>query len=83
MADKASGSSFDWLEAPTLGVANTRTGERPGGIPGVTEPARKTRKARKKTGKRENPDYVMAGAYVDGLPHRGERLVHQLSHPPR
>lgn len=67
MARKSKGEeAFGWLETPTRNTAAEDTGFPVAGeVPdGNHQPKR--RRNRAKTGKRSNPDYVLAGAYIDG-----------------
>jgi hypothetical protein len=66
MSEEREQGSFGWLKDRRRSVGGTPgSGEEVvGGVPGVEGAPPKRRRRRQKTGKRSNPDYEQASAYV-------------------
>jgi hypothetical protein len=82
---KSNGGGFDWLEpvrpAGTPAGMQTGTEEKSYEIPGTRHPT-KRRRNRAKTGKRSDPNYVMAGAYIErGVRERVDRALTEMREP--
>ncbi|WP_119071334.1 hypothetical protein [Rubrobacter indicoceani] len=83
--------AFSWLDAPMSGQpARSSEGREqnaagnPGGPPSVPGAVRRStgRRARTKTGKRSDPNYVMSGAYIErGIRERVDTALANLRQP--
>ncbi len=88
MARKSSGGSFGWLGPVKEAGAPSRSEPRDSGhdrqsyeVPGASARPKRTRN-RAKTGKRSNPNYVMAGAYIErGVREQVDRALAEMRKP--